>query len=111
MAVAYNTYWLTLARAHTVIDAAMVFDAYEATIHALAPQYQAMWADIHRIRGADRVMKACDDDVSPASTIPTPIMTRTLHALAEASVPYQRRGHNAFTLVDPMFGEWIRRRT
>ncbi len=111
MALAYDAYLLGRIRDQAEISSDTIFEAYENTLTALSPIYNSLWAEIHRIRHGDLVLKAITNDVPPYSLSLAPhIVQRALKALTDSSVLYKGSARGDYRLVEPIFGDWIKRR-
>lgn len=110
MAVAYHAYLNARLRGATDITADTVLWAFEETLEHLDEFYAVQWAEIRRVQHADAVLRALVEGEPPYRLPLHPaVVSKAIRYLQRVSVVVKGDGRGAYRLVEPMFGEWIRR--
>ncbi len=111
MAVAYNAYLQTRMHGDATLDADTALFAVDRALEQLDSAYEALWRDLRRAAHADRVLAALALGGRPYTLgIPGSQVSRALRQLQEGSVLVRGEGRGQYHLVDPLFGEWLRRK-
>lgn len=110
MQVANRTYLAALAANQPDVTAELVAAAYEDVLRTLARVYEAEWADLRRVKYADRVLVGIVGGEAPYSLKLTAVQVhRALLALEQRGIVRRGARRGAYGLWEPMFGDWIAR--
>lgn len=110
MAVAYNAYLFAKMDGMTRISADAIHYAYEQTLDHLEEFYNIQWAEIRRTKHADAVLRAIVEGGQPyALGLHAGAVSKALKYLIRISVLVKGKGRGEYRLVEPMFGDWVRR--
>jgi len=110
MAVSYNALVHAALEGLTNINAEVVDYAYEQTLAQLEAVYDGQWQELHRFKHADAVLMALVEGKRPYSlSIGRSNVTKAIDDLLRLSV-IERKSRGEYALVEPMFGEWLRRK-
>ncbi|BDG59389.1 AAA family ATPase [Caldinitratiruptor microaerophilus] len=112
MAVAYNAYLSAKLEGVREITSDMVHFAYEQTMDHLDEFYTVQWAEIRRIQHADAVLRAVVEGGQPyALPLYPSAVSKALRYLMRISILHKGTQRGQYELVEPMFGDWVRRHT
>ncbi len=110
MAVAYHAYLHCKLRQLSEINADMVDHAYEQSLAHLEDFYSVQWMEVRRVRHADSVLRAFAEGDQPyALGLHPHSVTKAIQHLLRIGVVSRGQRRGRYALVEPMFGEWVRR--
>lgn len=110
MAVAYNAYLFARLQGATEVTGDTVMYAYEQTLDHLDEFYNVQWAEIRRVRHADAVLRTIVEGGQPyALPAPNSAISKALQYLTKISILTKGDARGEYHLVEPMFGDWVRR--
>lgn len=110
MAVAYNAYLHAKLTGIREITGDTIHFAYEQTLDHLDEFYTVQLAEIRRIRHADTVLRTVVEGGQPyALPLHAAAVNKALKYLIRISVLVKGTGRGDYHLVEPMFGDWVRR--
>jgi hypothetical protein len=111
MQVANRTYLAAMSSGRGEVTAELVASAYEDVLRMLGRVYEAEWADLRRVKYADRVLTAIVRGEAPyGGDLAAVQVHRALQALQERGILNRGKPRGHYTLWEPMFGDWIARR-
>lgn len=111
MAVAYNAYLHVQLETLSVVTADVIHYAYNQALVHLASIYDIQWQEIHRFKHADAVLMALIDGIPPYSLpLSNALVGKSLANLQRISVITKGPQRGEYHLVEPMFGDWLRRK-
>ncbi|MBX6352579.1 MAG: ATP-binding protein [Thermoflavifilum sp.] len=111
MAVAYNALVYANLQGLQHVTADVMDFAYEQALSQLQAIYDVQWQELHRFKHADAVLMALVNGTRPY-TLPLSRsqVAQGLEYLMRLSVIERGEGRGEYKLVEPMFGEWLKRK-
>ncbi len=110
MAVAYNSYLQARLGGGREITSDTVYYAYEQTLDHLEEFYSVQWGEVKRTRHADAVLTSIVEGLQPyGQGLRSGAVTNAIRYLIRIGVQMKGEKRGSYRLVEPMFGDWIRR--
>ena len=111
MAVMANAFLYTRMTQSKQVDAEVLDFAYEQALTQLDAVYEEQWQDIRRFKGADALFASIVQNKPLYSRQASFNVTRSVQSLLRLSVVEKGDERGKYHLIEPMFGDWFRRKT
>lgn len=111
MGLLFNAYAMATAAGANRVDADMIASAEEQLLNHLDGIFSQQWLDVRRVKYADAACTAiCEMRPPYAMSAPRSSIARALRHLQDLGIIEKRSDRGAYTVVEQMFGRWLRER-